>query len=130
MSLPHLEKTGNGDYAGLTHAEYQALRKEKHLMDVAGNEHNRQLRVARKELNKAVLDAAKGRTKDIVDKTNDTKEIRKNRRIEQQSVANESSIESHTPLATFEDTSWSGKPSDFDAGIDENDWESAMALFN
>ena len=99
-------------------------------MDVAGNEHNRQLRVARKELNKAVLDTAKGRTKDIVDKTNDTKEIRKNRRIEQQSVANESSIESHTPLATFEDTSWSGKPSDFDAGIDENDWESAMALFN
>ena len=124
------EKTGNGDYAGLTHAEYQALRKEKHLMDVAGSEHNRQLRVARKELNKAVLDTAKGRTKDIVDKTNDTKEIRKNRRIEQQSVANESSIESHTPLATFEDTSWSGKPSDFDAGIDENDWESAMALFN
>lgn len=58
------------------------------------------------------------------------KEIRKNRRIEQQSVANESSIESHTPLATFEETSWSGKPSDFDAGIDENDWESAMALFN
>ena len=124
------ERTGNSDYAGLTYAEYRALKKEKKRMDFEGTEHNRQIRVARKELNKAVIDSVDERQKDVVAEVNDTEELRKNRRIEQQEIANRNSLESHMPVATFEDTSWQGKPSDFVTDIDMDDWESALALFD
>lgn len=124
------ERTGNSDYAGLTYAEYKALKKEKKRMDFEGTEHNRQIRVARKELNKAVIDSVDERQKNVVAEVNDTEELRKNRRIEQQEIANRNSLESHMPVATFEDTSWQGKPSDFVTDIDMDDWESALALFD
>lgn len=99
-------------------------------MDFEGTEHNRQIRVARKELNKAVIDSVDERQKNVVAEVNDTEELRKNRRIEQQEIANRNNLESHMPVATFEDTSWQGKPSDFVTDIDMDDWESALALFD
>lgn len=125
------ERTGNTEYAGLTYAEYLALRKEKKQRDSQGAEHNRKLRVARKELNEVVLDSVEVRTKDFDHEKPKTEEIRKNRRIEQQIASSNNAIESKLTLtaAEMESNPWQNSTaSDFESDIDN--WDDALALFD
>lgn len=125
------ERTGNTEYAGLTYAEYLALRKEKKQRDSQGTEHNRKLRVARKELNEVVLDSVEVRTKDFDHEKPKTEEIRKNRRIEQQIASSNNAIESKLTLtaAEMESNPWQNSTaSDFESDIDN--WDDALALFD
>lgn len=124
------EKTGNGEYEGLTYLEYKALKQEKQRMDSCGKEDNRQLRVARKELNKTVIDGVAEHAKAVELSEHDTEEIRKNRRLEQQAISNANSVDTHTAIAASEDMSQHCDLNDFETDIDKDDWKSAIALFD
>ena len=88
------------------------------------------MRVARKELNKTVIDGVAKRAKVVEISEHDTEEIRKNRRLEQQAISNANSVDTHTAIAASEDMSQHCNLNDFETDIDKDDWKSAIALFD
>lgn len=132
LKAAHLNqyRVGCGEYDGMTRAEYLEIRKVQRAKRAEGKEKNRQLRVARTQLNQDEIKNAEKRKKEAqkaIDVQSDS--IRENRREEQIRIQKTKRIideRCETPP-----TLSPSKASEENFGTSKDmDWKSAMSLFD